>query len=444
MRLALWITSAALAAALAVTPGSACAQELRVVVLPFDGPRAAEFEVAIAEALSEEGVGVVSREELEIASSSGYGACAAMERVGAVAFVGGLVSYRRGRVRVEVRVHGTSGVEGSVRIDARAARQLLRGVHGAVSRIQAEIARVARGAGPCTAGEASSAQGRSSASTPPRRDVEGEGEPRDVDPGVTGHGAASDGAAGDGTTPVDSAHPAEAPAALVVWAGGGVTHRDLSYTDDIFEQLSDYTLPAWPSLHGGARWYPGAHFTNDAWAHLGVFTELGGAIGARTRQDGETFPTECWSLLVGLDARVPFEPIELGLALGFGLQSFLLGRGTAGNAAGVVSVEHQLLRPGIRARIAMGLGLYVEPTFGWRLLFGSGELSRWFPRNTGSGLDFGLSLGWESDLGLGARLRVEHSRYFFAFHPEPEDALIAGGVLDQYVSATIDVVWRIR
>ena len=48
--------------------------------------------------------------------------------------------------------------------------------------------------------------------------------------------------------------------------------------------------------------------------------------------------------------------------------------------------------------------------------------STWFPRSSGQGLDVGGYVGWESDLGIGARAGFELQRYFFSMNPEPGDA----------------------
>jgi hypothetical protein len=73
-----------------------------------------------------------------------------------------------------------------------------------------------------------------------------------------------------------------------------------------------------------------------------------------------------------------------------------------------------------------------------------GAFGSWFPRNQGTGFDLGAGFGWESDLGLGVRIGFDMQRYFFAVRPEPGDELIVGGAADQFMTGTIDVVWRIR
>jgi hypothetical protein len=246
-------------------------------------------------------------------------------------------------------------------------------------------------------------------------------------------------------TTSDEAPTGAGPHMLVLQAGGGIQSRGLSYRDDLFSELGDYSLTAAPWLRAAARWYPGAHFTRDAFAHIGITGEFGSVLGVTSRQrSGASFPTDSWRFDVGVDVRLPIDPVEIGLGFTYGIQTFSVGSNEDGDAAQVPNVQYQSLRPMARVRLDIGVGLYADAAFGWRFLTGVGPLSEWFPRNSGSGFDLGAGFGWESDMGLGVRLGFEMQRYFFAFHPEPGDPLIVGGAEDQYLTGTVDVVWRVR
>lgn len=436
------MTGRALSIAIAVVslavlaPGArAAAQDRRAIVLGFSGPAASATESEVRSAIDEAGgwqaidAGEVDRAAVRLGRDAGSREVAA--DLGASAVIDGRLT-RRGRrftLRLVVR-DAASGSElaqesftgrnpGALRAEIR--RSLWERVGAAMS------------------------QGRVPASSPAASATRVDPAPsaapvaRTTTPSEQGDAAAG----GGGSVPGDPAAPGPSP--LWVAVGGSLFSRDFSYTDDLFFALRPYQLPLAFAARIAARWYPGAHVTRDFVAHLGVDVAFGGAIGVRSRQrDGATFPTESIDFRAGLDARIPLDPIELGIGIGYGMHTFALGAAEDGNAAQLPNVEYQFVRPGLRARADLGAGIYLEGAFGWRFLTGTGGLATWFPRSSGSGFDLGAHVGWESDLGLGARAGFEMQRYFFSMNPEPGDAYIAGGAADQFLAGTVELVYRMR
>jgi len=244
--------------------------------------------------------------------------------------------------------------------------------------------------------------------------------------------------------PADDDH---APSPLVVTAGAAVFSRDLSYSDDAFDALRPYWMPAGGALRAAVRWYPGAHVTGGMAAHVGLDAAFGGALGVRSRQrDGTRFPTDSLEFRVGADVRIPVDPIELGVGLAFGMHTFTLAPSESGVEAPVPDVEYQFVRPSLRLRADLPAALFVETAVGARVLTGSGALTfaAWFPRGSGVGLDFGAWLGWMSDLGVGVRAGFEWQRYFFSLNTAAGDPYRVGGASDQYLSGSADLVVRLR
>nr|MDQ3036452.1 hypothetical protein [Myxococcota bacterium] len=247
--------------------------------------------------------------------------------------------------------------------------------------------------------------------------------------------------------PVEQDAPAAAAGGATLsplWIAIGATgfSRDFSYTDDLFLTLRPYQLPIGWTARAQARWYPAAHFTQDFVANLGIDAMFGAALGLRSRQrDGTSYGTESIDFRVGADVRIPLAPVEIGIGFGYGMHTFALGASETGQNAQLPNVKYQFLRPSIRARFDLGAGIYTEAAFGWRVLTGTGALGTWFPRNSGSGMDLGAWVGWQSDMGLGARIGFEMQRYFFSMNPEPGDENIAGGATDQFLAGSVDLVW---
>ena len=238
---------------------------------------------------------------------------------------------------------------------------------------------------------------------------------------------------------------ATAPSALFLALGMTIGSRELGYNDDVFLALRPYSLPAAWGLRGQARWYPGAHFTSDFLANIGIDVTAGGAIGLSSRQrDGTTYGTEAWDLHAGVDVRIPLAPVELGLGLGYGAHTFGLGASESGQMAELPYVAYQYVRPAARFHAEFGAGIYADVDFGWRILTASGAFGEtWFPRSSGTGFDLAARLGWESDLGLGVRAGFEMQRYFFTLNPEVGDPYIAGGAVDQFLTGTFDLTYRL-
>jgi len=73
----------------------------------------------------------------------------------------------------------------------------------------------------------------------------------------------------------------------------------------------------------------------------------------------------------------------------------------------------------------------------------AGEIGEddWFPRLSVAGIEATLEAGYVLPDGLSLRLGVDLRRYFYSLNPEPGDAWIAGGALDQYVAGQLGAVW---
>jgi hypothetical protein len=434
-----WVRERALAcfaisATTLLAPAIGAAQSSRAIVLPFQGPASDAARSEVVSAIeAARGWEVADHSEVDRAATrlgSAAGSREVAGEIGASAIVSGRV-VRRGRrleLRLEVRDPDSGATLGSERFSGRGGpglraairRSLWDDAGDAIERGNVPgIAPPARGAYASTRGE----------------DADDERPP----------GMADDEEAPAAAAAGDASASGIAPSPLYLAIGATMFSRTLAYTDDLYGALRPYQLPIGWAGHALARWYPGAHFTQDFAANLGIEAAFTGAIAIRSREsDGTTYPTDSFEVRGGADVRIPLAPVELGVGLGFGMHTFTLGASEMGNVAGLPNVEYQFVRPAVRARIDIAAGLYAEGAFGWRVLTSAGGLSSWFPRNSGSGFDLGAWLGWESDAGVGVRAGFEMQRYFFAMNPEPGDTNVAGGAEDQFLTGTASFVWRMR
>ena len=231
-------------------------------------------------------------------------------------------------------------------------------------------------------------------------------------------------------------------AALSVGLGVSLQTRDFSYNDDTFQALRPYELSGAPAISGELRWFPAAHFVDGLFRHIGVDFRGRYLVGVSSEDaEGNQFDTTSFDLSGGLRGRFPLGSHEIGLGLGFGQHQFSVDVPEGGPE--VPTVGYTYLRVGVDGRVSLPADLHLYVGGAWRQIFSAGDLDgdEWFPRASSGGFDAQLGLGWVFLSGFEARLGAEYTRYFFSLNPEPGDARVAGGALDQYISGTIDVLW---
>lgn len=226
----------------------------------------------------------------------------------------------------------------------------------------------------------------------------------------------------------------ESPLELAVGFQWGL--RDHDYADDLFGALRAYQHTGVTSLAARLLWYPGAHFSRGLAAHLGVDAELNLGLGLSTEtQDGQSeFATSALSLAASLRGRIPLGRHELGLFAGIAIDRFALDDAEAL----FPNVAYTSLRPGVTGRFWLGDRVSLSPHFAWRVVLDAGAITGadWFPRASVGGLDAGLVVGVGVVGPLELQLAGTYRRYFFTMNPEVGDPWIAGGALDQRVTAT--------
>jgi hypothetical protein len=236
--------------------------------------------------------------------------------------------------------------------------------------------------------------------------------------------------------------PLRPPTPLKLSGGGGVVSRHFDYTDDLFSALRNYELDAAPLFFLRAEWYPLAHDGDGDLANFGVTAGYEHVFPPTSlTRNGRRFDTRSNGWFAGLRGRVPLDAHELGFVGGYGRQEFEVEGDDA--APLVPDVTYEYLRISAEAELRFSefvLGLEI----GKRFVLATGELETeaWFPHVTPDAVDLrayvGHALASELDLVAGVQL----TRYFFSMNPQPDDARVAGGAVDQYLSGWAAVVWR--
>jgi hypothetical protein len=221
--------------------------------------------------------------------------------------------------------------------------------------------------------------------------------------------------------------------------------------------LQPYNLDFAPALEVAAILYPGAFLTDGIASHFGVMGSF--VLGIATSTDFEQqipgtsnklvtelkTTSQAWDM--GLRGRIPIGPAELALFATYGTHSFILhgDEGGTGLAPLVPDVKYTFVRLGAEARVRIAKflgGGHIAP----RILTSLHQIDLpyvWFPNAHGSGLDFGLMVGYGVLPYMDIVLNADFVGYGFDFNPMPVDPLIgpviAGGATDRYNSLSLGV-----
>jgi hypothetical protein len=445
-------------------PKSAAAKK-NIAVGKFTGTNAAKVRPLVFQALKDDGYEVTDAEDLKPGSSKATIAKQAkVLQVDAV--VTGTVS-RRSDLTLSIYSSNGKRVD-EVKIKGGSVAKLKAGIENEYDALLAAPLAEASGGPPPEAKAA-----------PPPPGVEEEEEEPEVGEEPAAEEAAEEGEAEPAEEPSeepkkdeagDGSKPGLAPFELMVGMRG--VNRTFDYTDPYGQRdpnaspkraLVPYSLGFGPAIVASTRIYPIAFFRDDAWSHVGIMADFELGIATTTDVTNTTPPQqletslEGWS--VGLRGRVPLGSAELGVFANYGTHSFILrgDEGGTGLQPLVPDVKYKYIRPGLDARVHVSklmLGAHVAPRF--LLSLEQIDLETvWFPGATGSGLDFGLEVGWAFLPFLGVVAGFDVIRYGFDFNgmptdtvmgQPPEDAspsdplkapLAAGGATDTYITGRL-------
>jgi len=234
-------------------------------------------------------------------------------------------------------------------------------------------------------------------------------------------------------------------------------NRKFQYTGFTQGALVPYELSLAPTIFLAGDIYPGAFSGDGPLSHIGIMGrfEYGIATTSNYQAPGPNgtttitpLKTSVYEAQIGVRGRLPLGQHELGFFGLYGVQSFTLaGDSNPAKApyAVVPDVHYHYLRIGLDARIYVSK-LVVGAQLAPRFLTAMGELDKrgvWFPGATGSGLDFGLMLGWQLKPWLTPAAGLDVVRYGFDFNnlpAKPPPRVIAGGATDTYASVWLGVL----
>lgn len=415
------------------------AAQARVVVLDFDGPRAARLRAQVVGALSDEGVELIAKDEAaaiageqgaDLSTAAGRQSVARELRISA--YVEGTAEKKGSRVTLTVHVYNGRDGEQLGEFDLKGnARQVRKRVQRNLwDRIGVWIDKA----------EAPEAEAEPEAEPESTVD-EGDGD-SDEERGQVGGTVDEDYDPDDAPTPSGKLH------ALDLGLGLRFLGRSFGYNDAVLK-LADYSIGLNPALHANAHWYPAAHFSQGPAAWFGLDLAFTLLIAPDTTRDGQSYKTSAKDYRVGLRFRLPFGDHEVALAAGYAAQSFAVDDAADGTRSGLPKVAYGFLRVGPEVRLGFGaFAVEAELAYLHPLKYGNLASSGWFPNTSGMGFDAGLRVAWAPiellEVFAGGTLR----QIGLSFEPKEGDpgaqiGRVAGGAVDRYFGPELGVRLRI-
>lgn len=222
----------------------------------------------------------------------------------------------------------------------------------------------------------------------------------------------------------------------------GVAGRFFTYHDQLTPTLATYTQAVMPMLGLDVDAYPGGHTLVPFVRDLGLFANFWVSLYATTAITAAASKVSNQSAQVagGLRYRVRFGRDDLpvlGVALGAGE---LLSRfhGALPSMAAIPAVAYAYLRPALDLRIPISrFALLLNAAY--RHLFTSDDIHKFFGHLSVHGVDLGAGVAVALPSSLFVTLSGSYVRMFFDLKPNPGDAYIAGGALDEYYTASLSI-----
>jgi hypothetical protein len=260
---------------------------------------------------------------------------------------------------------------------------------------------------------------------------------------VSAHAEPASEASEDETSDATTAsRPQRAQPYMELGVGGRVFNRSLSYTDNV-SGLPGYHLDRAMAVSLEMALHPFAALgtTSAFGAGIGLTGNINYAIGVDSSVDGTVgrSRTEVHGYEVGLRHRIPWGIADLMPHAGYMVDTFVANSSTASP-----DVRYRSVRVGLGARLALSSRFMMRASADYLHVLSAGPLNgdNRFPRATVQGVDVSVGVGYAFVESLEAQLQVGLRRYGIDMKARPDDQLIVGGAVDQYLSMTMGVTYR--
>jgi hypothetical protein len=217
--------------------------------------------------------------------------------------------------------------------------------------------------------------------------------------------------------------------------------RHFSYVDRLTPTLRPYDLFVAPLLAVNGELYPFTRSAIPVVDELGVTGSYARALGLGSEDSsGNRVSTSWQAVAIGLRERLPIaRSFILGVDAGYGDTTFAFDAPIRPGAE-LPSVHYRLLRGGVDGRFVHG-DLSVHAGVGYLDVLSTGDLAALFPRESLGGLDASLGVSDQIAPAIELSLDLVYTRFFYDLAPEPGDAYVAGGALDEMATVSLGIAY---
>jgi hypothetical protein len=238
---------------------------------------------------------------------------------------------------------------------------------------------------------------------------------------------------------------------LVVKVGMEGAHRNFAYNQPITANLRDYSLGMAPLAVVEVEAYPFGNTGIPVLSNLGWYASYERAFGVQSSfrtvtAESDVRVNNVWSTWqVGLHSRFRVNKwLGIGpqFTYGFSAYRFEFSDVADQRAFEVPDVRYNFLRYGLEGRMPITRFLDLSAGLGYRSLMSGGRVaSQYFPNSRTGAVDGYATVGVPISDTFGIDGTVRYVRYFYDLRPEVGDTYVAGGALDQYLMASVNLVY---
>lgn len=228
-------------------------------------------------------------------------------------------------------------------------------------------------------------------------------------------------------------------------ARGGLVHRTLDFSDDLYNRLRRQQANIWV-YQVEAELYP---FERPIGERLGLIASYESVFSGSVRDTdfSANYPVVFQEFFGGVRARHPVGEHVIGFDLTFGRMRAGLEDTTG--AANIPDMEYTVLRSSLDFSLDLG-AIRAVGSAGFRLPLGYGEVSndQWFPRIGGYGIEASVGASYPLTKAVSLDATGGLRRYLLEMNSEPEDAIngvaeVAGGAVDLYLGGYFGMTFRL-
>ena len=219
--------------------------------------------------------------------------------------------------------------------------------------------------------------------------------------------------------------------------------RHFSYVDRLTPTLRPYDVWLVPMAAVEGELDPFAHSESRWLERLGLAADYARTFGVSSADSAGTHVSATWQTFhIDVRNRIPVgATVMLGAHAGYGGIDFSFD-GEVDATSHLPSVAYRFVRVGADGQMRLS-GFVLGLDASYLAVQSAGAMGELFPRESVGGVEAHVSATRSITRSLDVIVDLAYTRFFYDYRPEPGDAFVAGGALDQmaYASAGLAYVY---